>query len=165
MIASRLLLAAAFGTLAAASLQSAQSPPRTASQGVYSEAQAAKGKAHYAENCAGCHMDDLSGGGPAPALTGDAFMAQNTNRTAADLFTRIKTTMPPDRPEQLDDAMYVELIAYLLREAGFPAGQTTLPLQIDALKQIEIARGKTGKELGRTLCRRAPLFSTGWPPR
>lgn len=145
MIASHLVLGAALGALVAVGLQASQPALRTASQGVYSDAQAKNGHAHYVENCAGCHMDDLSGGGPAPALSGDAFLAQNANRSVADLFTRIKTTMPPDRPEQLDDATYVELIAYLLQEAGFPAGQA-LPLQIDALKQIQISRGKPEKE-------------------
>jgi len=139
------LFGTAIGTLLAAALLAAQSAPAETSQGVYSAAQAAKGKAHYVEQCSGCHMEDLSGGGPAPSLTGEAFFAQNSRRTVADLFTRIKTTMPPDRPEQLDDATYVELIAYLLQEAGLPAGQA-LPTQVDALKQIQISRGKPGKE-------------------
>lgn len=145
MRTSQALLGVALGALMATGLLTAQSLSRVAGEGVYAAAQASKGKAQYVANCAGCHMEDLSGGGPAPALTGDAFFAQNANRSVADLFTRIKTTMPPDRPEQLDDSTYVELIAYLLQEAGFPAGQA-LPLQIDALKQIQISRGKPEKE-------------------
>ena len=139
-----------FGTalmvLLTAGAIASQTGSRTARDGVYSSEQSKKGKAHYIENCAGCHMEDLSGGGPAPALTGDAFLAQNSQRTVADLFTRIKTTMPPDRPEQLDDSTYVELIAYLLQEAGFPAGAAALPDQMDVMKQIKISPAKTGKE-------------------
>lgn len=116
--------------------------------GVYSVEQATRGKQSYTNDCSGCHMDDLSGGGPAPALGGDAFLAQNEKRSVADLFTRIRTTMPPDRPEGLDDEDYLAIVAYLLQEAGFPAGSTALPAQLDVLKQIQIVSKKTGTERG-----------------
>jgi mono/diheme cytochrome c family protein len=141
-----LALAASFAALLTAGAFASQSGPKTARDGVFSSEQSKKGKAHYVENCAGCHMEDLSGGGPAPSLTGDAFLAQNSERSIADLFTRIKTTMPPDRPEQLDDATYVEVIAYLLQEAGFPAGPSPLPVEMNAMKQIRILPAKPGKE-------------------
>jgi mono/diheme cytochrome c family protein len=130
----------------AGSLASAAQIPSTTWQGVYSSDEAAKGKSKYTEYCAGCHMDDLSGGGPAPALTGDAFLAQNEKRTVADLFTRIKTTMPPDQPEQLGDDTYLQLVAFLLQQAGFPAGPAALPTQLEALQQIKITPKKTGRE-------------------
>ena len=146
MTPRQLALCASFIGVVTAAAVASQAGSLTARDGVYTSEQSRKGQAHYREHCAGCHMDDLSGGGPAPSLSGDAFLAQNSQRTVAELFTRIKTTMPPDRPEQLDDATYVELIAYLLQEAGFPAGPTALPVQIDALKQIKISPAKSGKE-------------------
>src|SRR2546423_1377917 len=45
--------------------------------GVYTDAQAARGQAQYRQECASCHGDRLEGGGeiaPAPELAGDIFM-------------------------------------------------------------------------------------------
>jgi cytochrome c5 len=52
---------------------------RTIWDGIYSNAQAQRGKETYETFCASCHMDDLSGGGrfdcvEAPALKGEEFM-------------------------------------------------------------------------------------------
>ena len=43
--------------------------------GAYTAAQAAAGQGKYAANCAGCHRDNLAGGGDAPALAGHGFMS------------------------------------------------------------------------------------------
>src|SRR6185295_12818748 len=46
--------------------------PRTVQDGVFSDAQATRGQALYAQRCAGCHGPALAGAS-APALTGDLF--------------------------------------------------------------------------------------------
>src|SRR5215475_2503916 len=46
---------------------------RTANDGVYSEAQAARGRTLYQEKCAKCHGDTLQGR-TAPPLTGESFL-------------------------------------------------------------------------------------------
>jgi mono/diheme cytochrome c family protein len=52
----------------------AQSPSRSARDGVYSGAQAGRGQALYKDKCASCHGPALSGAN-APPLAGDAFLA------------------------------------------------------------------------------------------
>ena len=53
----------------------AQPPTKSIWDGVFSEAQATRGKALYSENCASCHGGELTGGEMAPPLAGGEFMA------------------------------------------------------------------------------------------
>src|SRR6266849_8786659 len=69
------------------------SKTKTVWDGVYSEAQANRGKDRFLKECSGCHMADLTGSGLAPALNGEAFILQWENHTLDDLVTTIRTTM------------------------------------------------------------------------
>jgi mono/diheme cytochrome c family protein len=68
---------------------------------VYSEEQAAEGKATYEVQCAGCHSKDLSGqagGGQGPELAGNAFTKKWDLQTLNQLYTEISTRMPRNQP-------------------------------------------------------------------
>ena len=67
-----LVLFAATFLLATSTSIDAQAP-RTVQDGVFSDAQATRGQALYAQRCAGCHGPTL-GGAQAPPLTGDALV-------------------------------------------------------------------------------------------
>ena len=74
---------------------------RTVWDGVYTEAQAERGREHYRAICGYCHRDDLSGGGSeagAPALRGPFFLNQWRGRPLVDLFVTIGTTMAAAGP-------------------------------------------------------------------
>ena len=77
--------------------------------------QVGRGKALYAKSCSSCHVDDLSGRDPAPALAGDTFILRWQNRTVRDLFDRIRTTMPMNTSDRLSDEAYLDIVAYILR--------------------------------------------------
>ena len=63
--------------------------------GVYTTAQADRGKAVFQATCMTCHNFDLKGTeGRGPALVGDPFMANWETENLAALFTRMQTTMP-----------------------------------------------------------------------
>lgn len=115
---------------------------RTAADGVFSAAQASRGKATYAVFCAGCHADDLagtnSGDSGAPPLKHDRFMRGST---AGALYAKIKRSMPLDAPGTLKDTDVLELVAFLLEANGFPAGTTDLPADVNALDQVRIESG------------------------
>ena len=53
----------------------AQPPTKSVWDGVYTEAQASRGKALYSQECASCHGSELTGGEMAPPLAGGEFMA------------------------------------------------------------------------------------------
>jgi mono/diheme cytochrome c family protein len=117
---------------------------QTVWDGVYSDAQAARGKERYVKECSSCHLADLSGSDQAPPLTGEPFLVQWENRTAGDLFTSLRTTMPQGTPGQLSSQVYAEIVAYLLQVNAFPAGSGELARDPDLLKGIRIVRGKEG---------------------
>lgn len=106
--------------------------------GVYTAEQARRGAALYAEHCASCHGLALTGGESAPPLTGGEFMSNWNGLTLGDLFDRIRVSMPADRPGTLSRSQTAGILAHLLNVSEFPAGQTELSTQTEALKQIRI---------------------------
>jgi mono/diheme cytochrome c family protein len=107
--------------------------------GVYTEAQAARGGPQYQEACAACHGPELQGQGIAPALVGEGFVSTWHGRSLEELFTRTQTTMPLDNPGTLTSGAVREIVAFLLQANKFPAGQAELPARSE-LKDITIAR-------------------------
>ena len=116
---------------------------RTAWDGVYSEAQAARGKAAYEAQCAFCHQSDLRGQGFAPGLIEDTFTSRWQDGNLGDLLTIVKATMPQDKPASLTDEEYAAIVAYLLQANRYPAGQQELLADPAALKAVGFKR--TGK--------------------
>ena len=115
---------------------------KTTLDGVYTDAQAKRGEAVYTTACAGCHQADLSGDGQTPALVGKDFNMDWNDLAMSDLFDRTRGTMPADKPGTLTPAQASEVIAYLLQKAGFPAGQTELPVEGAVLKAIKFVSPK-----------------------
>ena len=104
--------------------------------GVYTEQQATRGKALYDQECASCHLETLQGDGLAPGLVGDAFTYRWQDGPVSDVFIVIKTTMPADRPSDLQDQEYADIIAYLLKKNKYPSGSTELSKNQADLKEI-----------------------------
>ena len=104
--------------------------------GVYSEAQAVRGKAVYDAQCAFCHQSDLRGQGFATALVEDAFTTRWQDGNLGDLLTIVKATMPQDKPASLTDEEYAAIVAYLLQANRFPAGQQELHPDPAVLKEV-----------------------------
>jgi mono/diheme cytochrome c family protein len=94
---------------------------------VFTAEQAAQGKTFYAQACASCHGPDLEGA-TGPALTGPDFrqLLADQNRTAASLLDVIRYTMPYDAAGNLPEAQFDAITAYLLANAGYPAGAEKL---------------------------------------
>jgi mono/diheme cytochrome c family protein len=113
---------------------------RTVWDKVYTEAQAKRGEAAYVENCSECHGEDLSGAGNAPSLSGDDFIFQWGDQSVGDLFERIRTLMPSDRPNSLSPDVYRDIVTFILRANKFPSGDTDLATDLEGLKQIKITK-------------------------
>jgi mono/diheme cytochrome c family protein len=106
--------------------------------GVYTAAQAEQGHALYTQQCAMCHGDTLQGVGQNPPLAGDAFLGNWTGETMADLYGKIKTTMPATNPGSLTPEQTAQILAYILSSNKFAAGNTELASSPDSLKAIQI---------------------------
>jgi len=115
---------------------------RTVWDSVYSAAQAARGETAYVQACARCHQASLSGGDEAPTLAGTAFLGNWNGQTVADLHDRIRTTMPSDDPGTFARPLITDVVAYMLKVNGFPAGAVDLPTTTDSLKEIVVRASK-----------------------
>jgi mono/diheme cytochrome c family protein len=113
---------------------------RTQWDGVYTEAQAERGQHVYQSACAVCHLDTLQGDAVSPPLAGPAFMARFDGSSALDMVQGIRSSMPQNAPDSLGDRAYVDLVTFLLKANGSPAGSTELPLDVAELEKIAIAQ-------------------------
>jgi S-disulfanyl-L-cysteine oxidoreductase SoxD len=118
---------------------------RSVWDGVYTQDQAKQGQAFYGESCSSCHGDTLMGGESAPALAGGEFLSNWNGLTLGDLFDRIRTTMPQNRPGSLSREKNAAILAYMLSVSQFPAGKSALPQQSEVLKEIKIDASKPEK--------------------
>ena len=104
--------------------------------GVYTQEQAKRGEEAYREGCARCHGADLMSGDAVRPLAGTEFLSTWNAKTLGDLFDRIRTTMPADKPGTLNRQQISDIVAYILSTNKFPAGKTEVETQSDLLKQI-----------------------------
>ncbi len=108
-------------------------------QGVYSTAQAARGKEAYIAVCLRCHAPDLTGV-TAPALKGDRFMQSFGGEPIDRLFLKVRDTMPPSFGTVIDDQTKLDIVGYILQNNGFPAGVADLTLSGPDLANAQILR-------------------------
>jgi mono/diheme cytochrome c family protein len=114
--------------------------PATTRDGIFTAEQVTRGQPVYLASCGSCHGDDLLGGGFAPALTGETFLSAWTGQQLDGLYSRIKETMPADKPGSLSDQANADLLAYILKTNGFAPGTQPLPSGAAALALITIAK-------------------------
>lgn len=119
--------------------------------GVYTEAQRARGEMQYAESCERCHQSGLDGNavGEVPALAWESFLSRWDGKTVGELFEVTARSMPKDAPGTLSRRAYVDVIAFILSKNSFPAGQTTMALDPERLKRIVIEKTRPAKVAGR----------------
>jgi mono/diheme cytochrome c family protein len=140
---SPILTVFGLGMLAAATMY-AQGPaaPATTNDAVFTDAQAKRGEELYQQQCSSCHDAQLTGSGTAPALTGADFNANWKDETLATFSDRIRTTMPADNPGSLNRQQASDIVAFILGFNKYPAGQSELTSDAEALKAIKIAPAK-----------------------
>jgi len=97
--------------------------------GGYTADQAERGKVIFSEHCGVCHGTDLTGL-EGPALSGAGFALSWQERSVADLFVKIRDTMPADDPDSLTQAEKIDVVAYLLQRNGFEAGTSALTVDL-----------------------------------
>ena len=121
----------------------------------FTREQAAAGSDVYARNCASCHGEALDDGEFAPPLRGVQFLLRWGGRPADALFTNISTLMPPTAPGTLENARYVEVMAYVLQQNSLNAG--TQPLSSDPAALAAMMMPTTGRAAGGGLSASVPV--------
>jgi mono/diheme cytochrome c family protein len=107
----------------------------------FTSEQAERGEAAYARNCADCHGTTLDNGefGGAP-LNGSYFRRHWGGGSVAALYSKTRTTMPPDRPGQLTDQTYRDLTAFLLSRNGYAADDKELPADLEMQQKMSLKK-------------------------
>ena len=108
--------------------------------GVFTAAQAERGREAFATHCSTCHGKDLEGGA-GPALTGEQFFDNWREDSVKSLFSFIQTQMPQGARGSLGAETYLDILAYILSKNMVPAGSKVLTN--DALESIQLV-GKDG---------------------
>jgi mono/diheme cytochrome c family protein len=107
---------------------------RSTLSGVYTEKQADAGGDIFSNICSNCHK--------VAEHSSPAFKAKWNGALVWDLYQIIGETMPKDDPESLSVSERAEIVAFLLRKNGLPAGTADLSTDPAALKKIKIEMPK-----------------------
>ena len=86
--------------------------------------------------CQACHGESLEGSGPANPLVGPVFTANWDGVSMGDMVDRTRTSMPMSKPGSLSRQQVADVLAFVLSENKFPAGEAELPRQAEILNQI-----------------------------
>lgn len=128
-------IAALLGPAFPAVAQSAAAP--TEKPVSFAADQSDRGKSRYDKDCRECHGEDLKGGmnGGAP-LRGMAFEEKYFDGLPASvMFSFLSSAMPPESPGRYSEAIYADLMAYILDKNGVREG-APLPADFDALDNL-----------------------------
>ena len=114
--------------------------------GVFTAAQAYRGRDAYGQYCANCHGVNLAGlpqevryqgQSPfTPALVGEQFAANWNGLSLGRLFERIKTSMPQQNPGVLPRQTVADIMAFMLEQAGYLPGGTDISAGEHALDNV-----------------------------
>lgn len=106
----------------------ADRPVRSVLDGVYRQDQADQGEQLFAQECIDCHEPDV--------YSGANLLAKWGGGTVSDIYQDFSLTMPPANPGGLTPVSYASIVAYFLRESGYPGGDSALPgnpFELDAI--------------------------------
>jgi S-disulfanyl-L-cysteine oxidoreductase SoxD len=127
--------------LAGGALRAGQQP--SAAPRVYTEAQASRGEALFKENCAFCHGGELGGTLSGPAIDANALSTRWLSRPLSDLVTYVQVFMPWNSPGGLTPQQNADIVAFMLKRAGFPSGAAELSENAALQNKIVLAPAAT----------------------
>jgi len=150
------ILSVCFALVGSLSLAAHAQQARTVMEGVHTWEQATRGQAVYKDRCASCHGATLEGA-QGPPLAGDQFI-RVWGGPLSDLISKIRNTMPANDPGKLTRQQSVDIVAYMLQVAKFPAGQTELSADEAVLTQITFPVAPSSRQPVALAATRAPSF-------
>lgn len=113
-----------------ASAPAASSAPVSVYTGVFSAEQAERGNTIQRRECGSCHTPSDWGQG--------RLLAGWNGQSAYDLVSHIQNTMPLDAPGRLSFQQYTDIVAFIFNLNNIPAGESDMPADEAAQKNIEI---------------------------
>src|SRR5262249_14675690 len=117
---------------------SAQERPATPA---FTAAQAERGQATYRQSCQDCHGSTLDNGEfGGPPLKGGYFRTRWGSGKGALLYGHFSLNQPPHPPSALSPQTYDDLVAYILSNNGYAAGDKELPPDQNAQQGMTLQR-------------------------
>jgi cytochrome c1 len=117
-------------------------PPADASEpeahvgGIFTEAQADRGRTTFDEVCSECHTTS--------EFRGRTFQSNWGRRTVYSLFRTVRSTMPDDNPGGLEEQVYLDVVSYILSMNGHGPGTSELSPD-SPMREVRIAPGSPGR--------------------
>jgi len=111
-----------------------QTPSKTTNSGVYTAAQAERGKKVFEAKCTACH--------DTARFTGDTFLDPWAGKPLKDVWDIASGTMQEDNPGSLPQQDYGDIIAYFLHLNAFAPGEAELKGEAAAMAAIMIEKKK-----------------------
>ena len=131
--------------------------------GVFTPAQAERGRAIVQAHCAECHRDNLTGSN-GPALVGDPFMVNWEARTVQRLYRKIRDTMPGRGRAVVSNSDKIDSVAFILQQNGFPAGANELTEDDGLLASLRmVPKGGPGRPRAGALVQTIGCLEEGGP--
>jgi mono/diheme cytochrome c family protein len=119
------LIMAGAASVQVAPLAAQAAGARSVREGVYTEAQAERGKAVFEEQCTDCHSAKMWG-------------TDWTGKSVADVYDIISNYMPEPKPGSLSPQQVRDVLAHILKSNNLPAGMTELPAMPADLQAITL---------------------------
>jgi mono/diheme cytochrome c family protein len=99
--------------------------------GLFSQAQANRGRDQFRSMCTECHT--------AGEFSDQTFKVKWSRRSVGDLFEFIHTAMPDDAPGILTEAQAIDLVSYILSMNGFEPGSRQMQADQAALDGVSLS--------------------------
>ena len=112
----------------------AQAPTKSTNDGVYTAAQAERGKKTFSDKCTACHEPSR--------FSGETFYESWNNKALKEIWDVASGTMPEDNPGSLKQNEYADIIAYFLSLNEFPAGDAELQPGAAPMAAIKVEKKK-----------------------
>ena len=112
----------------------AQAPTKSTYDGVYTAAQAERGKKTFGDKCTACHEPSR--------FSGETFHESWDNKALKEIWDVASGTMPEDNPGSLKQQEYADIIAYFLSLNEYPAGDAELQPNAAAMATIKVDKKK-----------------------
>ena len=107
--------------------------------GVFSAEQTQRGDVLYQEHCASCHGAELVSSDPDyPNLTAPQFRWNWGKKTLAERLQRVRSSMPPNAKNSLAPQEYLDVITFILKSNGYPAGAAEIKADSGVLIKIVV---------------------------
>lgn len=114
----------------------AEAEPATPVGGIFTDAQAQRGRTTFDEVCSECHTTS--------EFRGRTFQRSWGRRTVYSFFRTVRSTMPDDNPGGLEEQVYLDVVSYILSMNGHDGGSAELSAD-SPMREVRIAPSESDR--------------------